>query len=639
MEIPSKIIWDSLLRIIVYFVQLPGDYWYTMPPKEITHSQILPSDVLSILPPNVIDNILLRLPCKDAVRTSILSTEWRYHWCRLTELTLDESLWSADEDLKFCYQFITCHEGSIFKFTLDISDLRGFPEIDNFIYYLFRNGITHLVLHLPEYVLFKLPSSVFRCSQLTHLNLQESHCPLLEKLVWFRLDDGDSVDINAPMLKSFDFTGVISSVCLKNVPRLLKVSLTGFDMSAQHLDFAKVFKSCPALEHLLINFSNFAVYSAKDDNRILESLELEHFSDMTLNYLREVELKCYAGTPREMQLIKLLLAKSPVLVKMLIYRRSGLLETRVNLFDEVFDIYFLLMNEFSNVSFLSHSDARYVAVMNSIFSAQHIMLLGDYYCMMPPTGRECRQGLPLDVLNDLPDNVIDIIVMSLPFKDAVRTSVLSRKWRKDIQHLVLRLSEHELYKLPSSLFICSQLTHLNLHNCSINHPLACEGFPRLVSLELCNVTISSESLGSLISHCLLLEKLVLKISETVNLIPINAPMLRSFEFTGRISSLWLKNVSLLAKVMEADDRGIQESLELERFSDVTFNHLREVTLVHFGGTTPEMQLIKLLLAKSLVLVKVQIYPALYVDSSSDTLAEILKFRHASPKVEIDYVSR
>lgn len=86
----------------------------------------------------------------------------------------------------------------------------------------------------------------------------ESHCPLLEKLVWFRLDDGDSVDSNAPMLKSFDFTGIISSIYLKNVPRLLKVSLTGFDMSAQHLDFAKVFKSCPALEHLLINF-NFAL--------------------------------------------------------------------------------------------------------------------------------------------------------------------------------------------------------------------------------------------------------------------------------------------------------------------------------------------------------------------------------------------
>lgn len=89
-------------------------------------------------------------------------------------------------------------------------------------------------------------------------------------------------------------------------------------------------RSFPCLEYLKIE-----VYSAKDDNRILESLELEHFSDMALNYLREVELKCYAGTPREMQLIKLLLAKSPVLVKMLIDRRSGLLETRVNLFDEV----------------------------------------------------------------------------------------------------------------------------------------------------------------------------------------------------------------------------------------------------------------------------------------------------------------
>ncbi|KAM3201470.1 hypothetical protein P3L10_033833 [Capsicum annuum] len=115
----------------------------------------------------------------------------------------------------------------------------------------------------------------------------ESHCPLLEKLVWFRLDDGDSVDINAPMLKSFDFTGIISSICLKNVPRLLKVSLTGFDMSAQHLDFAKVFKSCPALEHLLINF-NFAL-DAEEGYQVptrlpfdLKSVKRFYITDMRL---------------------------------------------------------------------------------------------------------------------------------------------------------------------------------------------------------------------------------------------------------------------------------------------------------------------------------------------------------------------
>ncbi|KAF3614906.1 putative F-box/FBD/LRR-repeat protein-like isoform X1 [Capsicum annuum] len=495
----------------------------------------------------------------------------------------------------------------------------------------------------------------------------ESHCPLLEKLVWFRLDDGDSVDSNAPMLKSFDFTGIISSIYLKNVPRLLKVSLTGFDMSAQHLDFAKVFKSCPALEHLLINF-NFAVYSAKDDNRILESLELEHFSDMALNYLREVELKCYAGTPREMQLIKLLLAKSPVLVKMLIDRRSGLLETRVNLFDEVssfilaspkaedFDIYFLLMNEFSNVSFLSHSDARYVAVMNSIFSAQHIMLLGDYCCMMPPTGRECRQGLPPDVLNDLLDNVIDIIVMSLPFKDAVRTSVLARKWKYlwcrhrslKFDDSIWRTREIALAQRPYKFSLVKECLVSLLAKVS----LICEGsymeaerfdyakfFESCSALEHLSLNFGySEFLAdeaptrlpfylNRVKHFHLAQPIVVMESYKLSFALF---LIRSFPYLEYLNIVF-------ELVMEADDRGIQESLELERFSDVTFNHLREVTLAHFGGTTPEMQLIKLLLAKSLVLVKVQIYPALYVDSSSDTLAEILKFRHASPKVEIDYV--
>lgn len=264
-----------------------------------------------------------------------------------------------------------------------------------------------------------------------------------------------------------------------------------------------------------------------------------------------------------------------------------------------------------------------------------------------------------------------------------------------------------------------------------HHPSACEGFDRLISLELCKVTISSELLGHLISHCPLLEKLVLKIAKTLNITEINAPMLRSFDFTGSISSICLKNVPLLAKLslicenssMEAEmfdyakffqsrsalehlilnfrysqffadeaptrlpfylnrvkhlnlshvelkesytrscalclirsfphleylkvevlsrrlvydeaDSGIQESLELEHFSDVTFNHLREVQIIGFSGTTPEMQLIKVLLAKSPVLVKMYIDPGIIIDTGSEILTELVKFHRASPEAEID----
>ncbi|KAJ8526289.1 hypothetical protein K7X08_028766 [Anisodus acutangulus] len=280
-----------------------------MPPKGRKRSRSLPPDVLSNLPDNVIDVILMCFPCKDAVRTSILSKKWR--------VTISAELL-----------------GSLI-----------------------------------------------------------SHCPLLEQLVLNISEILYIIEIDAPMLRSFDFTGDISSICLKNAPRLVKVSLAGDNMRADDLDFAKVFESCSALEHPLLDFFNgrifveesyeaptrlpfdlsvkrfylphiyladpyklsFAlclirsfpyleyleiqVYSeAEDDDRILESLELEHFSDVTFNHLREVKLVCFGGTTPELQLIKLLLAKSPVLVKMLIDTcdlDDEPLETRLKIFAEV----------------------------------------------------------------------------------------------------------------------------------------------------------------------------------------------------------------------------------------------------------------------------------------------------------------
>lgn len=50
----------------------------------------LPPDVLSNFPDIVVDDILIHLPLRDAVRASILSKKWRYNWCRLPVLTLDK---------------------------------------------------------------------------------------------------------------------------------------------------------------------------------------------------------------------------------------------------------------------------------------------------------------------------------------------------------------------------------------------------------------------------------------------------------------------------------------------------------------------------------------------------------------------
>ncbi|XP_069152482.1 F-box/FBD/LRR-repeat protein At1g13570-like [Solanum lycopersicum] len=376
------------------------------------------------------------MPCKDAVRTSVLSKKWRYHWCRRTELTLDESLWNR-EDLnptvrfrEIINQILTLHEGPITKFTLDIVHLKRSPEIDNFILFL-RNHIQHLVLHLPLGIQYTVPSTLFTCSQLRHLNLHFcsishpsafegfdklislelcgvstssellesliSHCPLLEKLEMSILEDLDMIEINAPMLKLFSFSGDISSICLKNVPRLVEASLIGDIEQTESLDFAKIFESCSALEQLSLNFLNsefvaeegyrvprrlpvnlnnvrrfdvpdiLLVESYKlsyimcllrsfpnleylelqvvdeddsdtDEDEDEESLQPETLSNLTFNHLVEFQLGSFIGGTSEMQFIKHLLANSPVLEIMVINRQfldEEPLDTREEIFTEI----------------------------------------------------------------------------------------------------------------------------------------------------------------------------------------------------------------------------------------------------------------------------------------------------------------
>ncbi|KAH0651244.1 hypothetical protein KY285_031361 [Solanum tuberosum] len=409
-----------------------------MPPKGRERCQSLRPDILSNLPHNVIDVILIHLPCKDAVRTSVLSKKWRYQWCRRTELTLDESLWKTREDLlnptvrfrEIIYQLLTLHEGPITKFTLNIVHLKRCPEIDNFIFFL-RNHIQDLVLHLPFGKRYTLSSILFTCSQLRHLNLRScsiyhpsafegfdklislelcgvstssellesliSHCPLLEQLVLSTSEDLDRIEINAPMLRLFSFTGDISSICLKNVPRLVEASLLGDIEQAESLDFAKIFESCSALEDLSLNFLNsefvaeegyevptrlpynlnnvkqfylpdiLLVESYKlsyvlclirsfpyleylemevcdeddsdtDEESTEESLQPETLSDLTFNHLGEVQLGSFIGRTSEMQFIKHLLANSPVLERLVINRQfldEEPLDTREEIFTEI----------------------------------------------------------------------------------------------------------------------------------------------------------------------------------------------------------------------------------------------------------------------------------------------------------------
>ncbi|WMV28086.1 hypothetical protein MTR67_021471 [Solanum verrucosum] len=249
-------------------------------------SATLPSDVLSNLPENVLDDILIRMPLRDVVRTSILSKKWRYNWCRLPELTLDQTLWdSTNESIPFVtrftdiiYHLLVLHVGPITKLILsDIANLGNYSKIDNLVMFLSRNGDIHI--------------------------LSLGKAPFLVKL------------------------------SLVNTAATLK--------AGKHI--SKYFEFCPALEHLHLDYSSLQIdYVAlnklllpvPDDvaNEIPSS-----FSDVTLNHLRSVKFEVITGKKTEMELVKLLLAKSPMLVRMLIQpdRVNGSAETRLKVVTEI----------------------------------------------------------------------------------------------------------------------------------------------------------------------------------------------------------------------------------------------------------------------------------------------------------------
>ncbi|KAJ9558616.1 hypothetical protein OSB04_013230 [Centaurea solstitialis] len=167
-----------------------------------------------------------------------------------------------------------------------------------------------------------------------------------------------------------------------------------------------------------------------------------------------------------------------------------------------------------------------------------------------------------DRLSNLPESAVSSILERLPVQDAVRTSILSKKWRyrwttmtslvldkqfsgkfaingafgrnglilhprpitkislhiptmyldsfQEIDQWMLFLSRNSVkellltnsnrpYKLPSQFSSCLELRKLKLENCIFAPPLKFEGFPNLEELSLKNIDFGADSCGTLVN--------------------------------------------------------------------------------------------------------------------------------------------
>ncbi|XP_059316442.1 uncharacterized protein LOC132067269 isoform X2 [Lycium ferocissimum] len=183
------------------------------------------------------------------------------------------------------------------------------------------SGLVHEV-HLKKVPLLAKVSVTFSCSPTgVHALAKFFECiPALEHFRWcsmFRFFNNKAVEV--PRRLSFALS------CLKH----LHINLVYLDELPELQGALCLIRSSPYSQDIEIQV--YQRFQPDEYPKLLDPVTRDYvdeipasFSDVTLNHLKAVKLEGIAGTRPEMQLIQLLLAKSPALVRMKIDPYYGL---------------------------------------------------------------------------------------------------------------------------------------------------------------------------------------------------------------------------------------------------------------------------------------------------------------------------
>ncbi|KAF7065498.1 hypothetical protein CFC21_071596 [Triticum aestivum] len=161
----------------------------TAPPRDhgkkrrgrVKEAALAEADALISLPPDALDNILVRLGIRDAVRTSALSRVWRHRWEALPYLDLHFPRLGGDEGapagLWSLYGILLRCPGRVRLFHAELDGPYA-GRVHDWLFVLSRRGVEILDLSFND-SFPTLPSSVFSCSRLTSLSLFGCAIPLL----------------------------------------------------------------------------------------------------------------------------------------------------------------------------------------------------------------------------------------------------------------------------------------------------------------------------------------------------------------------------------------------------------------------------------------------------------------------------
>ncbi|KAJ0683275.1 putative F-box domain, FBD domain, leucine-rich repeat domain superfamily [Helianthus annuus] len=345
-------------------------------------SQTLNSDIISTLPLNIIEDILSRMPIRDALRTSLLSKKWRYTWRGMPKLTFTDDMIAMSSKRSYrqlnkyklisaIFHVLLFHNGpTIVEFRCSVGELHMESEFAQILSYLARGNTVKEFCFISDNRSFKLPVSFFalkgledvqlgNCtleppltfngfSSLTRMTFEYvevsaqmlqrfiSKCPLLRYLVLIELEKGiESVPAGGnnftfvdllqcvPLLRSFAITKhYMKYWCAGGMPHKLPTSLVHLKnlfldvclVEQNEISSAlSIIRSSPVLEGII--FQMYDNEKLPVQQTATNFFDLEGYPDMKLYHLDMLWINNFSNLPLEIEFVKLIMAKSPVLKK------------------------------------------------------------------------------------------------------------------------------------------------------------------------------------------------------------------------------------------------------------------------------------------------------------------------------------
>ncbi|XP_008236273.1 PREDICTED: F-box/FBD/LRR-repeat protein At1g13570-like isoform X2 [Prunus mume] len=339
------------------------------PPKSRSKSES-ELDRISNLPSDVLEQILSHLPIREVARTSVLSSKWRYRTAMIRHLVFDKQCVSTKKRITFVDivdHVLLGHIGPIHKFKLSHLDRLATWDIDRWILHLSRNSIKEFVLEIEEVCCYSIPSYLFSCEDMIHLELfsclikppptfkgfrnlkslvfqrvtlaQDAFqnliacCPLLERLT-LREFNFTHLKIDAPNLKFLDVEGDFEDVIFQNTLNLADVCICTDTSVGQrwacdstHSMLVKFLVHLPHIQRLKIQGfflqaagSAFQEISADREGHSALSEVNSLYGNWIFPFsqLRFVKMSDVSDVKAELDFIRFLLLNSPVLEKIIV---------------------------------------------------------------------------------------------------------------------------------------------------------------------------------------------------------------------------------------------------------------------------------------------------------------------------------